>query len=89
MENNRSLDDAWLQMPRATYPQPALLLEYRSLFSWVSLAVAIAIWMQQVCHKRGNALVAAPVMGSKIPYYRRLQFLTDAKTPVQEGYDKV
>lgn len=89
MENNRSLDEAWLQMPRATYPQSALMLEYQSFFPWVYLVVVLAIGIPQVFHKRGNALVAAPVMGSKIPYYRRLQFLNDAKTPVQEGYNKV
>ncbi|KAF2759882.1 putative cytochrome P450 [Pseudovirgaria hyperparasitica] len=36
----------------------------------------------------GNALVDAPVIGSKWPWFNRLEFLRDANTPIREGYRK-
>ena len=70
------------------------LFSQRQVFESASVALIVSalLVLAILCpHNaaRGNALVEAPLMGTKLLYLNRLQFLFDAKTPIQEGYEKV
>ena len=85
MDPNSTISDARAVAVEGIEPGPHLFSYLLSPCPLLAAIVGISIW-KTFCDYKGNILIQAPFVGSRLPWFSRIIYSMDAKRIIDEGH---